>query len=248
MVVKITAEWFHISSCHIYNVIRTSIKNFIVTNKLPFGILADKMTSKHLTRHMVGIRIPIWDIRSSFLVRDLYIQCSPTKDVTGLGVTEHVIETFGIDRSDQRDNLSGCAMDGQYIHLNFSGHLSNILLKEYHLTWDPAHRIELSINDSSSKPNESQTFVEVTCNTIQSIMTQMSYGKPYRALLDDTPLIDHFLTPKIFKSMKFVGHCTSVLKSFTSNFKGIISTLERMNTRSLHCNKRYCPFLLFWII
>ena len=69
-------------------------------------------------------------------------------------------------------------MDGQYIHLNFSGHLNNILLKEYHLTWDPAHRIELSINDSSSKPNESQTFVEVTCNTIQSIMTQMSYGKP----------------------------------------------------------------------
>ena len=45
---------------HIYNVIRTSIKNFIITNKLPFGILADKMTSNHLTRHMVGIRIPIW--------------------------------------------------------------------------------------------------------------------------------------------------------------------------------------------
>ena len=81
---------------------------------------------------MVGIRIPIWDIRSSFLVRDLYIQCSPIKDVTGLGATEHVIETlesFGIDRSYQRDNLSGCAMDGQYIHLNFSGHLSNMLLK-----------------------------------------------------------------------------------------------------------------------
>ena len=133
-------------------------------------------------------------------------------------------------RSYQRDNLLGCTMDGQYIHLNFSGHLSNILLKEYHLTWDPAHRIELSINDSSSKPNESQTFVEVTCNTIQSIMTQMSYGKPYRALLDDTPLIHHFLTPKIFKSMKFVGHCTSVLKGFTSNFKGIISTLERRYT------------------
>ena len=166
-------------------------------------------------------------------------------------MTERVIETlesFGIDRSYQRDNLSGCAMDGQYIRLNFSGHLSNILLKEYDLTWDPAHRIELSINDSSSKPNESQTFVEMTCNTIQSIMTQMSYGKPYRALLDDTPLIDHFLTPKIFESMKFVGHCTSVLKSFTSNFKGIISTLERMNTRPLHCNRRYCPFLLFWSI
>ena len=57
------------------------------------------MNSKHLTWHMVGIRIPIWDIRSSFLVRDLYIQCSPIKDVTGLGVTEHAIETlesFGI--------------------------------------------------------------------------------------------------------------------------------------------------------
>ena len=87
------------------------------------------MISKHLTRHMVGIRIPIWDICSSFLVIYLYIQCSPIKDVTDLGVTEHVIETFesyGTDRSYQRDNLSGCAMDGQYIHLNVSVYLSNL--------------------------------------------------------------------------------------------------------------------------
>ena len=125
-----------------------------------------------------------------------------------MGVTEHVIEaleSFGIDRS-YRDNLSGCAMDGLYIHLNASAYLSNILLKEYHLTWDPAHRIELSVKYSSSKPNESQTCVEVTFNSIQSIMPLMSYGKFYRKLLHDTPLIDHFLTPKIFKTIKFAGH------------------------------------------
>ena len=46
---------------HLY-VIRSDVSNFVVSNKLPFGLMADKMTSKHLTRHMVGIRIPIWDI------------------------------------------------------------------------------------------------------------------------------------------------------------------------------------------
>ena len=78
---------------------------------------------------------------------------------------------YRIDRSYQRDNLSGCVMDGQYIHLNVSGHLSNILLKEYHL--DSTNRINLSIKDSSSKPNKTQTFVEAPCNTIQSIDTDV---------------------------------------------------------------------------
>ena len=55
--IKNLAECFQTSSCHIMSCIQV----LIITNKLPFGILADKMTSKHLTRHMVGIRIPIWD-------------------------------------------------------------------------------------------------------------------------------------------------------------------------------------------
>ena len=48
--------------------------------------------------------------------------------------------------------------------------------------------------------------------------------------LNEAHLSDHFLIPKLFKSMKFVGHCSSVLQSFSSDFKGIVSSLEKMNT------------------
>ena len=152
---------------HVY-VSRSDIKTFIVANTLPYGAMADKMTCKHLTRHMVGIRVSIWDLRSSTLSKDVYIQCFPIKDVTGLGVTEHIIgtlEAFGLDRAYQRDNLSGCAMDDQYIRLNVSDHLSDIFVNNYHITWDPAHRIELTIKDSNS--NEKQSFIESVTDTMK---------------------------------------------------------------------------------
>ena len=87
----------------------------------------------------------------------------PINNVTGFGVTNHVVgslEAFGLGQMHQLEYLSGCAMDGQYIHLNFSDHLQNVLLKEkdYHVTWDPAHRIELSIKDSTS--DKGHSFIE----------------------------------------------------------------------------------------
>ena len=163
----------------------------------------------------------------------MYLQCSAIKDVTGMGVTEHVVETleaFGLDGTYQRNNLSGCAMDGQYIHLKFSEHLSNILLKDYHMTWDPAHRIELSIKDSNSNDDRKQSFIETTGDTIQARMKLLSIGKSYMEFLEAAHLSDQFLTPKIFKSIKFVGHCSSFLQSFSCNFNAIISSLEKMNT------------------
>ena len=124
---------------YLYDVLRSDLRNFVLTNKLPLGLMEDKITSKHLTRH-TEIRIPIWDVQSSCLAKYVYIQRFPIKDVSGLGVTKHIVGTikaFGLDRPYQRDNLSGCAMDGQYIHLNCSDHLSNIFLNDYHVTWDP---------------------------------------------------------------------------------------------------------------
>ena len=218
---------------HVYDVIRSEIKDYITLNFLPFGIMADKMTTRHLTRHMVGVRIPIWDVRSSYFSKDIYVQCSPIKDVTGLGVTRHFLETieaFGIDQLYQREYISGCAMDGQYIHLNVPDHLKDIFLKDIPVTWDPAHRIELSIKDTTSTNEETSTFIEKVSDTIQSIMKLISYGKPYLDLLTSENISDHFFTPKIFKSMKFVGHCSAVLKSFSTNYASIVTVLKEMNT------------------
>ena len=86
-------------------------------------------TTRHLTQHMVRICIPIWDVRFSCLSKDIYVRWSPIKDFTGLGVTNHLVETleaFGIDQLYQQQNLSGCAMNGQYIHLNALDYLKNI--------------------------------------------------------------------------------------------------------------------------
>ena len=58
---------------HVYATIRSSVSNYITMNNLPFGLLADKMTSKHLTRHMVGIRIPVWDINYTNINKDIYV-------------------------------------------------------------------------------------------------------------------------------------------------------------------------------
>ena len=191
------------------------------------------MTSKHLTRHMVGIRIPIWDIKYPNLNKDVYVQCSTIKDVTGKGIANHLIdslECFGIDSAYQREHLSGCAMDGQYVCLKINEHLNSIFLKEYHLTWDPAHCIELSIKDCTTKSGKKQNFIESTSDIIQNIMKLLSYGKAYLELLENQVLSDHFVTPKIFKTMKFVGHCTSVLESFECNFSSIVSTLSSLNS------------------
>ena len=216
---------------HLYDVIRSDVREYIVQNELPFGIMADKMTSGHLTRHMMGIRIPVWDLRCSYLSKDIYLQSNPIKDVTGLGVTTHIVgmlEAVGLDKAYQRQHISGGAMDGQYMHLDVSQHLTDTFLKDFHLTWDPAHRIELSVKDAN--PNQGQSFIDVTSDKIQTVMKLLSYGKNYMEFLTQSKISDHFLTPKIFKSMKFVAHCLSVLNTFDVNYQTIIRTLGQLNT------------------
>ena len=75
-----------------------------------------------MTQHMVEIPIPIGDVRSSYLSKDT--PCSvwirSPKSLCGN------VEAFGIDQLYQEQNLSGCAMAGHYIQLNFPDHLKNI--------------------------------------------------------------------------------------------------------------------------
>ena len=47
-----------------YEVLRNSIVSFVTDNKLPSGLLADKITAKHGTHHIIGIRVAIWDVNS----------------------------------------------------------------------------------------------------------------------------------------------------------------------------------------
>ena len=47
-------------------------KTLLLQINLPFVVMADKMTTRHLTQYMVRICIPIWDMRSSYLSKDMY--------------------------------------------------------------------------------------------------------------------------------------------------------------------------------
>ena len=68
--------------------------------------------------------------------------------------------------------------DGQYIQLNIHDNLNEIFCKEFHVTCDAAHRIELVIKDSKQK------LIESTSDTIQRVMKFVSCGKPYMELLE----------------------------------------------------------------
>ena len=218
---------------HLYTVLRSTVSEMIQLQDMPFGVIADKMTSKHLTRHMVGIRIPVWDMRYLGINKDIYVSCSPVQDLSGLGLASHIVaslNSFGINESYQRNHISGCAMDGQYVKLNTAKHFSDIFVQDFYLTWDPGLVIELSIKDCKPKEGDPQNFIECTSEIIQSVMKFISYGHAYLELLHSKSLSEHFLTPKIFKSLKFVGHCASVIKSFESDFKSIVSALSSLNS------------------
>ena len=103
------------------------------------------------------------------------------KDVSEKGITDHIIHTlerFGLNRIYQRENLSGCAMEGQYILLNINDHLHDTFFKDYHVTWDPAFRIELSLKDTTG-----HNFIESTC---EKCFAKLSLNMTFNAALRNT--------------------------------------------------------------
>ena len=59
-----------------YDSVKSRFLSSLVTEDTPFGVLADKMTTRHRTRHLVGIRIPVFDARYSGISKDIFIQRS----------------------------------------------------------------------------------------------------------------------------------------------------------------------------
>ena len=181
---------------HMYSVVKNQVLNYILSNDIPFGYLADKMTVKHRSRHMVGMRIPIFDLKYSGIVKDIFMQSSPIQELDGLGVTNHILdsfEAFGLPLTYQHNNASGMAMDGQYTKLNVETHMRDILVKDINLSWDPAHRIERAYEDSDD------VFINKVINTIQNVMKKISCGKTYETLLEFKNLSEVFYMPKNFQ-------------------------------------------------
>lgn len=57
---------------HVHKILRQEVTNFIIENDLPIGLLADKITINHHTRHIIGIRIPIFDKQRDYVSNTIF--------------------------------------------------------------------------------------------------------------------------------------------------------------------------------
>lgn len=226
---------------HMYSALKDHIVDNVIHDNLPFGIMADKVTISHRTRHMVGIRLPVFDLDYPSLTKDIYVQSASVKHHDGLSLSNHLldsIEAMGIPRFYIRSHLSGSAFDGQYTKLNVGDHLSEILDSPTSISWDPMHVLQLSFKDS-----QEASFINSTIELITCVVKAYKWGQGYEALLDNKDLCDHFYTPKLFKGMKFVAYSDEVFKSFISNYKCYVATSEQFEDATLRDKLMALPFV-----
>lgn len=210
---------------HMYGVLRKEICNFIVGNELPIGVIADKMTSNRRSRHIIGLRIPIFDINHESFYQSIYLEHNAVTNFTGDGLSCSIINTlekFGLEMTYIRQHLIGLAVDGQYVNLDVGKHLQDKLSKQLIVSWDPMHRIELA-----KKHAETPKIVVDALQLIHDTMKQFSTGKSYEILLQFSEDFPNFYKPKLFKSMKFSSYCEDVFKTFICDYQMLISACEQ---------------------
>lgn len=211
----------------VHSVLHKEIASFIISNDLPVGVMADKVTVNHRSRHIIGLRVPFFDINSKNLYHSVYLEHNFVNDFTGKGLASSMLGTldkFGFNLPFLRKNLVGLAVDGQYIKLGVANHIKNELaLNDIPASWDMMHRIELM-----QKHSEMPDVVSKAHSLIQESMKQFNYGSKYEALLKCSEgFSDFFYKPKMFKSMKFVAYSKDVFKTFLGDYKFLVSACEQ---------------------
>ena len=70
-------------------------------------------------------------------------------------------------------------------------------------------------------------------------------GKGYETLLDYQDLIDHFLSTKLFKTMKFVAHSKAVFDTFINNYAAGSEEIENVASREKLMSLEFVSDMLF---
>ena len=214
---------------YIYDTLRTTFVSYVTDNKYPFGLLADKMTAKHRKRHIMGVRVPIWDLNNYLINRDIYVRHSAVGYGSGEAIVDHLLtnlQSFGFSLPYIRKHLCGMAMDGQYTCLNVGTHMSDTLVKNINLSWDPMHQIELASKDSSVI--DDAKIIEDTVSTIHNTFLKFKVGNNFEVLYSEKELCETFFSPKIFKDMKFVTYSSEVFRSFINDYKALVSAADKI--------------------
>ncbi|GBO09856.1 hypothetical protein AVEN_4070-1 [Araneus ventricosus] len=123
-------EFPHLYLPYVHSMLLKEITTFITSADLPEGIVADKITVNPPSMHIVGLRIPIFDINTNNLFHSIYMEHNFVNDFSGKGLSSSILKTlpkFGLDAQYGREHLAGIAVDGQYIKLGVENHIKDEL-------------------------------------------------------------------------------------------------------------------------
>ena len=177
----------------------------------------------------MGVRVPIWDLNNYLINRDIYVRHSAVGYGSGEAIVDHLLanlQSFGFSLPYIRKHLCGMAMDGQYTCLNVGKHMSDTLVKNINLSWDPMHQIELASKDSSVI--DDAKIIENTVSTIHNTFLKFKVGNNFEVLYSEKELCETFFSPKIFKDMKFVTYSSEVFRSFINDYKALVSAADKI--------------------
>ncbi|CAF1498228.1 unnamed protein product, partial [Didymodactylos carnosus] len=190
--------------------------NPITKHRPAFAITVDKAT---FLRRSVQISMILTiidgEITSIYLKAPLCLT-----ELTGKGLATNcveVLQTFGLSQFTLQQQLVSDAVDGAYLHLNIDKHLCDEIGMNVDwlcFSWDPAHLIELAVNDLKKK--RSYMWLTSFIKLCSNLMKQYSYGKSYEQLIETADELDEdILDPKRFHETRFVSSKTSVRNYFS---------------------------------
>jgi hypothetical protein len=138
------------------------------------------------------------------------------------------MNSFGLTKEILQQQLSGCAVDGAYIHLNIDKHLSSALeMNSEWLTrsWDCGHLLELAINDV--KRQRKFVWINNFIKLCAALMKKYSYGKQYEILLETAQYLgEDILAPKQFHTTRFVSSERRVYETILRDWRSMHEVQE----------------------
>ncbi|GBM01691.1 hypothetical protein AVEN_271942-1 [Araneus ventricosus] len=158
---------------YVHSVLLKEIATFITSADLPVGKVADKITVNHRSRHIVGLRIPVFDINTNNLFHSIYLEHNFVNDFSGEGLSYSILKAllkFGLDAQYVREHLT---VDGQYIKLGVANHIKG----------DMIHHIEL-MKKNAEMPNIINKAHNLILECMKEFMQRLKYEKLANSSID----------------------------------------------------------------
>lgn len=215
---QIVSAIFDVAVTKVKQVIRSELPT--TGRPRPVGLLADKLTKKHRTGHIVGIVLPMpeREVGQDFLV-PLYLDMPIVKEHSGRALAEQiiaVIQDFGVSPQ----QVNGGSFDGQYFSLKVPEHiheLLNISPDWCTFIWDIAHRLNLADHDIRKSPDF--TWLVKMTDLIGTAFSKVSYGKSYEHLLSIcSDLKVKLKAPTSYSDTRFAAFVHRVYEKFLRRF------------------------------